>query len=72
MTRLTCSECGGEGYVENHTDDPADIQCELCGNFVNFSDIYPHLDEGEKLDFDDDGYLCVYDPEGAPFGSTGS
>lgn len=60
MTRLSCSECGCATYVMDHSVAGIDIVCDVCGNFVNYSDIFPHLDEGERVTFDDDGYLCVY------------
>ena len=57
MTRLSCSECGCPTYVVNHSLEPGDFFCELCGHFVCYVDF--QLDDGERITFDDDGYVCV-------------
>ncbi len=59
MTRLSCSNCGCASYVTNHSLEPGDIICDVCQHTVGYDDILPHLDAGERIAFDDDGYLCV-------------
>lgn len=54
-TNVSCSECGTPSYVRGR--GLADVDCEHCGNEVNWQDF--QLDDGESLVWDDDGYLAV-------------
>lgn len=56
ITRLSCSQCSTGSYVRT-AEGPNDYKCEHCPNELMYSDIADHLDEGEHIAYDDDGYV---------------
>lgn len=56
-TRLSCSQCPSGSYIRT-TEGAGEFRCEHCDYRTDTSDIFPHLDEGESLTYDDDGYLA--------------
>lgn len=57
-TRLSCSQCPAGSYVRNN-EGPGDYKCELCDHRVDYLDFWNHLDDGEVIGYDDDGYVTV-------------
>lgn len=57
-TRLSCSQCPSGSYVRT-TEGEGDYKCEHCDHRVNYIDLIDHLEEGEHIVYDDDGYVAV-------------
>lgn len=61
VIRLHCSECGEGAYVNVMAEDVWHCTNLECDHVVMGHDVMRHLDEGETLTTDGEGYLA-YQP----------